>query len=91
MEGVRTEKTFDPSKEMILLLVDVRWEHHWGSTSVGPILKLEAKQTGLFSAWFDIPDEVMEWTVGPEHRSFAFEVSSPTDERVLESNPFLKR
>jgi hypothetical protein len=38
-------RTFDPSTAMSTLLIDVRWSHHWGATSVEPSLKLQAKQT----------------------------------------------
>jgi hypothetical protein len=55
---------------MIVLLIGVRSSQHWGTTSVGPSLKLEAKQTGLFSAYFQIPEEVMEWTTGSDNHSF---------------------
>jgi hypothetical protein len=65
-----------------------RWSHHWGATSVEPSLKLQAKQTGLFSAYFEIPDEVMDWKTGSDNHSFTFQVSSLTDDRVLTISPF---
>jgi hypothetical protein len=83
-------KTFDPSKEMIVLLIGVRSSQHWGTTLVGPSLKLEAKQTGLF-AYFQIPEEVMEWTTGSDNHSFILQVRSLRYDRGLTISPLEER